>query len=120
MIRLLICDDYEPLRAMLAVACGTDGDIEVVGEAAGGREAIEQARALQPDVILLDISMPDVGGLEVLPELLTVAPRARTVVISGLGDGFAGRASALGAVAFLDKRAQPEEIRQVVRQAVRA
>jgi DNA-binding NarL/FixJ family response regulator len=118
MIRLLICDDYEPLRAMLAVALATDGDIEVVGEAAGGREAVEQARALQPDVVLLDISLPDVDGLEVLPELATVAPATRTVIISGLDGGFAEQAEALGAVAFVDKRATPEEIRQVIREAV--
>lgn len=117
MIRLLICDDYEPLRTMLGVACAADAEIEVVGEAADGREAIERAEALQPDVILLDVSMPHVDGLEVLTRLSTVSPAARTVVFSGLGGAVAETARALGAVAFLDKGEPPETILRAVLEA---
>lgn len=118
-IRLLICDDYAPLRAMLAAACTAGGGVEVVGQAGGGREALEQARLLQPDVILLDVSMPDGDGFELLARLPEVAPAARAIVLSGL-EHVEADAERLGAVACLDKEAGPQAIHQAVVEAFRA
>jgi DNA-binding NarL/FixJ family response regulator len=85
-IRILIADDHailrEGVRALLALA----DDIEVVGEAADGHQAIEQARRLEPDVVLMDIAMPGLGGLEAALEIRKSCPRTRILVLSQYED----------------------------------
>ena len=85
-IRVLIADDHaivrEGVRALLALA----EDIDVVGEAAGGRDAIALASKLAPDIILMDIAMPDLGGLEATLEIRKNVPEARIIVLSQYGD----------------------------------
>lgn len=117
MIRVLICDDHDLMRAMLTVACTVDGDVEVVGEAENGSVALARLAALRPDVVLLDVSMPEVDGLEVLSRLPEVAPATRAVVLSGFGDGLAATALELGAAAYLTKGTSPTEIRAAIRAA---
>jgi DNA-binding NarL/FixJ family response regulator len=84
--RVLIVDDHaivrDGIRALLAHA----EDIVVVGEAAGGRDAIRLAQTLSPDVILMDVAMPDLGGLEATLEIRKVRPDARIIVLSQYGD----------------------------------
>jgi DNA-binding NarL/FixJ family response regulator len=109
-IRVLVCDDAESmliaLRAVLDLAPG----MEVVGEARNGEEAVEQARRLEPDVVLLDLTMPGMNGLEALPELRRAAPRARVVVLSGHEGRPIEEAVRLGADRSLVKGAEPDAI----------
>lgn len=81
-IRVLIADDHSVLREGLRMMLDTQPDIEVVGEAADGREAITQAAALQPQVMLLDLIMPEMGGLEALGAIHRVAPQTQVVVLT--------------------------------------
>ena len=73
-IRVLIADDHSVLREGLRMMLETHPDMDVVGEARDGREAIAQAQLLQPHVMLLDLIMPEMGGLEALPQIRRVAP----------------------------------------------
>lgn len=81
-IRVLLADDHTLVRDGIRALLATANDIDVVGEAADGREAIERARATQPDVILLDIAMPGLGGLESVPLLRHDVPGARIVILT--------------------------------------
>ena len=108
---VLLCDDNAALRTMLRVVVESAADMHVVGAAADGDEAVAEATRLQPDVILLDIAMPRRSGLDALPELRLVAPRAQIVVFSGFsGSAVADEVLALGAASYLEKGATPEVI----------
>jgi DNA-binding NarL/FixJ family response regulator len=110
-IGVLICDDVEALRFLVRCIVGLYPQLRVVGEASNGREAIAMARELQPDVILLDLSMPVCTGLEALPEIRVVAPAAAVVAFSGLDESIVGEAAReAGATRFLQKGAGPDEI----------
>jgi DNA-binding NarL/FixJ family response regulator len=108
---VLICDDNEAIRRLLGAIVDNDPGLRVVGEAADGNEAIVEAIALQPDVILLDLAMPKRSGLEALPELRRVAPDARIVVLSGFTSAnVAEEVIALGAASYIEKGADPAAI----------
>ena len=120
-IRVLICDDNELVRRFVRALLEEAGGIQVVGEASGGGAALVEAERLQPDVILLDLAMPDRSGLDVLPDLRRVAPAARIIVLSGLAaENAAASALALGAVAYLEKGGGAKEIAALVRRVVDA
>jgi DNA-binding NarL/FixJ family response regulator len=103
-IRVLLCDDVQAFRALVRYSLEYEEGIEVVGEAADGREGIRQARELQPDVILLDLSMPECDGLEAIPEIAEQAPHASIVAFSGFtADRMAEPVMARGATAYLEK-----------------
>ena len=103
-IRVLLCDDVQAFRALVRYSLEYEEGIEVVGEAADGREGIRQAGELQPDVILLDLSMPECDGLEAIPEIAEQAPDARIVAFSGFtADRMAEPVMARGATAYLEK-----------------
>ena len=108
---VLICDDSSSVRTLLGVILDTSPGLRVAGEAADGNEAIVQATRLQPAVIVLDLAMPNLSGLEALPELRRVAPDAQIVVFSGFAAAsVAEQAIALGAVTYLEKGANPDLI----------
>jgi two-component system, NarL family, response regulator LiaR len=79
MIRVFITDDHEVVRAGLRAFMSTEADIEVVGEAANGQEAVSLVRNLQPDVILMDLVMPEMGGIEAIHQITQANPKARIV-----------------------------------------
>lgn len=85
-LRVLIVDDHAIVRDGIRALLAVDKDVQVVGEAGGGREAIELARRLAPDVIVMDIAMPDLGGLEATLEIRKDRPDAKVVVLSQYGD----------------------------------
>ena len=119
--RLFIADDVEALRVLWRELLAEDAGIEVVGEAADGRAALDGVRATQPDVLLLDLSMPRLDGLEVLRELRAEGARTAVVVASG----FAGRRMArtaleLGARDYFEKGAAIAELREKVWSACRS
>lgn len=84
--RILIADDHAIVRDGVRALLGAAGDLEVVGEASGGQQAIELAVSLEPDLILMDIAMPGLGGLEATLEIRKRVPRARIIVLSQYGD----------------------------------
>lgn len=86
-------------------------EIEVIAEAENGREAIEMAETHQPDVIVLDVQMPVMGGLDALPEIRRVSPDSRVIVLSSMdGHEVSPRAIELGASAYFDKETSPGTI----------
>jgi len=117
-IRVLVCDDVEAFRALLRYTLQEDPGIEVVGEAGDGMSAIGAAERLQPDVVLLDLTMPILDGIDAIPTMLERAPGARVVALSGWGaDRMADAAIAQGAIAYLEKSDDAEAIRAAVRAA---
>jgi YesN/AraC family two-component response regulator len=102
-IRVLLCDDVETMRVALRAVLDLRDGIEVVGEARNGHEAIELATGLQPDVVLLDLTMPGKDGLEALPDVRRAAPAARVVILSGHEGRPIEEAALRGAERFLLK-----------------
>jgi DNA-binding NarL/FixJ family response regulator len=108
--RVLLCDDSPQIRELVRIVLELEGN-EVVSEAENGREAVVEAERLQPDVVLLDLSMPVMDGLEALPEIKRVAPEARIIVLSGFdNDRLVSQALALGADHYVPKGGDPNEI----------
>jgi PAS domain S-box-containing protein len=101
---LVIVDDSEEVRAIVRAGLESSGLFEVVGEGADGAEAIAHAYRLQPDLLLLDTSMPAMDGLEALPAILTLSPHTRVVIYTGFEErGLANRAREYGAADFIEK-----------------
>lgn len=120
MIRVVIADDHRVVRVGLEQLLSTFDDIQAVGFAEGGEEAIALCMALDPDVLLLDLSMPDVDGIEVTDQLRDTAPRTRVVVFTSFSDSERiVRALDAGAIGYLLKDAEPEEILAAIRAAAR-
>jgi DNA-binding NarL/FixJ family response regulator len=110
-IGVLICDDVESIRTLLGVIVGQQPGLHVVGEADDGLQAISEAERLQPDVILLDLSMPVLTGLDALPEIKRVAPGAKVIVLSGFAaTRLADDVLAHGADRYLEKGTHPDTI----------
>lgn len=110
-IRILIADDTATIRLVLRRTLESSKAFEVVGEAVDGAEAVELAATLQPDIVLLDLSMPVLDGMEAIPRIRRCAPGARVVVLSGFAsDRMASDAVAAGAAAFLEKQQRPDEL----------
>jgi DNA-binding NarL/FixJ family response regulator len=109
-IRLLICDDHEVIRTGLAsLLAGTD--IQIVGEAANGKETLRIAQKEKPDVILLDIRMPDGDGLSTLEKLRAKAPECKVVMLSTYDNPtYVARAVALGATDYVLKGAPRDDL----------
>ncbi len=116
---VLLCDDNAAMRVLLGVVIDAAVGIRVAGEAADGDEAVLEATRLQPDVILLDLAMPNRSGLEALPDLRRVAPDAQIVVLSGFAEAtVAGEVIALGARSYLQKGADPDAIVAAIQSAL--
>ena len=118
MIRLLIVDDHTVVRRGLSMLFGTVDDIEVVGTAANGILALNQVHALTPDVVLMDIGMPRLDGIEATSQIVTADPRAKIVILTGDSDQTKlQQAVEAGALGYLLKDAEPETLFAAVRTA---
>jgi hypothetical protein len=103
-IRILLVDDADEMRGLVAMALALTGDFLVVGQAANGREAVELTARELPDLVLLDLSMPEMDGLEALPLIRAAAPETVVVVFSAFDELRLGdEARALGAAAYVEK-----------------
>ena len=113
--RVFIADDVEALRLLWRQLLEEEGQIEVIGDAADGEATLEGVRALRPDVLVLDLSMPKVDGLEVIRALQEDVPDTKIVVASGFSAArIAPLALELGASAYFEKGSPVEELRQAV------
>ena len=116
-VRVLVADDHAIVRKGICALLATEANIEVVGEAADGQSAIEQAARLQPDVVLMDLVMPGVDGLEATRQITACQPETRILVLTS----FAGvdkimPAIKAGALGYLLKDSDPEVLVESIRQ----
>ena len=115
-IRVLLADDDALLRAGLAVVLGTAPDLVVVAEAADGLQAVELCRVHVPDVVLMDVRMPGIDGIEATRRLVASQPETRILVLTTFHqDEYVWGALRAGASGFLLKRASPERLLDAVR-----
>lgn len=115
MIRVLLADDHAAIRAGLRLLLGQASDIEVVGEAADGRAAIADARVLRPDVVVMDVRMPDVDGIEATSTLVSEQVADVLVLTTYDVDDVVFGALRAGAAGFLLKTSEPADVIAAVR-----
>jgi DNA-binding NarL/FixJ family response regulator len=115
-ISVLIVDDHELLRAGMRSCLQREADISVVGEAATAEQALAKTRALQPDVVLLDLLLPRKSGFEIIPDLVRQAPMPRVLVVSSqAAPSWVRRALSVGAAGYLPKRASDNALVSAIR-----
>lgn len=116
-IRVVLADDHIMVRDALVGMLSAENDLEVVGVAADGYEALAQAQSLRPDVLLLDLSMPNLNGIETAVRVRKAVPACRVIALSALSDAcFVKQMVAAGAKGYLDKGASLLSLAQAVRQ----
>jgi two-component system response regulator NreC len=116
-IRIVLIDDHAVVRSGLSLLLDAEDDIEVVGEGGSAQDAIFRARALKPDVMLLDVVMPGESGIEVLPKLIKESPETKVLVLSMQDDpSYVREAFAAGASGYVLKEAVDEEVVAAVRE----
>ena len=115
MIRVLLVDDDDLMRAGLQAVLSSDEEIEVVGEVTGGRGAVSAVRERRPQVVLMDIRMPDLDGIAATREVLSALPDAKVVMLTTFeDDDYIFGALAAGASGFLLKRTRPEDLIEAI------
>ena len=120
MIRVLIAEDHAVVRSGLERLLATTSDIEVVGGAADGAEAVTLAGELRPDVVLMDLSMPNVDGIEATRRILGESERPQVVVLTSISDREKIEAALdAGAIGYLLKDAEPDDVIRGIRAAAR-
>jgi two-component system response regulator NreC len=119
-VRVLIVDDHAVVRSGLRLLLDANEDIEVVGEAGSGRDAIFRAREAKPAVVLMDVMMPDQSGIDVLPQLLREQPDVKVLILSMQDDPrYVREAFAAGASGYVLKEAADAEVVAAVREVAR-
>ena len=114
--RVLLADDHAILRAGLALLINAQADMEVAAEAADGVEAVEKARKIKPDVVILDLTMPHLNGLDALHQIQQECPDARVLVLTMHDDPAYGRSLlAAGALGYVTKKAADRELLLAIR-----
>jgi DNA-binding NarL/FixJ family response regulator len=117
-IRVLLADDQKAVRQGLRLRLELEADIEVVGEATDGEDAIALATALQPDVVVMDVQMPRLDGISAIPALMATAPHTAVVILSLHDDaGTLLRAQGAGADAFVAKHQADHRLPAAIRRA---
>ena len=115
-IRILLADDHTILRAGLRMMLNAQPDFEVVGEAQDGRQAIQEAQRLQPDVILMDITMPDMNGIEATRQIKKVLPETKVLVLTmHEHDEYVFQALRAGASGYMLKEAADTDLISALR-----
>ncbi len=115
-VRVLLCDDHAIIRAGLRLILEQEEEFEIVGEAENGEESIRRAARLHPDLVIMDISMPGMGGLEATPRVLEVAPGARVLILTVHDDeAYFFQALQAGAAGYVLKGASRSELLAAIR-----
>jgi DNA-binding NarL/FixJ family response regulator len=118
-IRVLIADDHSVMRQGLSGALNQEPDMVIVGEAINGKKAVECARALHPDVILMDLGMPEMGGVEATQKIHSEMPKIRVIGLSMFDEmEIATTMIKAGAVAYLNKSCSIEELTSAIRRSM--
>ena len=119
-ITVLLAEDHAVVRQGLSALLNADGHFKMAGEARTGREAVDMAQALQPDVILMDIAMPVLNGLEATRQILADNPAARVVILSAHSDDeYIDRMSSAGVAGFLEKQTSAEILTKAIREVAK-
>ena len=119
-ITVLMAEDHAVIRQGLSALLATEGTFTVVGQAETGREAVELAARLLPDVILMDIAMPVLNGLEATRQILAANPAARILILSAHSDDeYIERLVAVGAAGFLEKQTSAEILTKAIREVAK-
>ena len=119
-IRVLITDDHAIVRKGLTVLLATERDLKVVGEAQDGQEAVEKAGSLKPDVVLMDLVMPGMDGVEATRKVKNISPRTQIVILTSFHqDEYIFPALQAGAISYLLKDVKASELVEAIRRAAR-
>jgi NarL family two-component system response regulator LiaR len=119
-IRVLVVDDHPVVRKGIKSLLAEEEGIQVVGEAVNGKEAIKQVENLKPDVILMDLVMPEMGGIEAIQKITAVHPEARILVMTSFAaDDKVFPSIKAGALGYLLKDSDPEDLVRMIRQVQR-
>ncbi len=114
-ITVLLAEDHAVVRQGLCALLTADGNFLIVGQARTGREAVEQAQALRPDVILMDVAMPVLNGLEATRQILAANPAAKVIILSAHSDDvYVERMNEIGAAGFLEKQTSAELLTKAI------
>lgn len=115
-LRILLADDHETVRAGLKLIVNAQADMEVVGEAGDGREAVARARELRPDIVVMDVSMPHLNGLKATEKLKEVCPQVKVLTLTRhTDDGYLQLILRAGASGYVLKQSPPAELLHAVR-----
>jgi DNA-binding NarL/FixJ family response regulator len=110
-VRVLVADDLPEIRTLVRTNLEFDGRFDVVGEAANGLEAVDLVRKLNPDVVVLDLAMPEMDGLAAISKIRQTSPSTRILVLSAFADDYhSGLVKELGANGFIAKDRPMEEV----------
>ena len=116
LIRVLLVDDFAAFRKFTVLTLDVSPDIEVVGEAATGAEAVSAAELLEPDLVLLDISLPDINGFKVASRIRQVSPDSRIIFVTANDSRMIARAALSdGAMGFVSKQNAVDELLPAIR-----
>ena len=119
-IRVMIVDDHPVVRRGIKSLLGEEENIQVVGEAVNGRDALEKVAALAPDVILMDLVMPEMGGVEAIEKITAAYPNVRILVMTSFAaDDKVFPSIKAGALGYLLKDSDPEDLIRMIRQVYR-
>ena len=117
-IRVLICDDHEVVRQGLATFLELQDDIEIAGQASDGEQAVAKAAAMRPDVILMDLVMPQLGGIDAIHQIIGANAAAKVIVLTSFAeDDKIFPAIRAGAIGYLMKDVSPKDLARAIRMA---
>ncbi|GGI04543.1 response regulator transcription factor [Egicoccus halophilus] len=119
-IRILIVDDDPQFRHLVRLVLRSADDFEFVGEASDGQDGVAQAESLAPDVVLLDLMMPEMDGFQALPLIRAAQPRTAVIVLTALDAEEAAEGMLLGATGFVEKRHITDRLEPLIRRCADA